>query len=583
MAAFDSFNDFTNHFDSLMDIFLNDAFYSPSSPLSTANEGDLVSIPEEEEEQPLVMKMGNTPSSPSSKVRRPSSPGNLSSSSCINEEPIHILNVSLKDKLLSHETDKILSDMLGKFIRSKTDIMTEKGIRRVTFVIFQENSFPKFFTFRARNLFEEDAIYRHLEPALAFQLEINRLSNFTIQQMPTKNHRMHLYLGSAKVAKGQPVTDHRFFIRTIIRHSDLITAEASFDYMEREGERMFLECLDQLQVATANLDESIKTDCNHIFLHFVPPIILDPQKIAEKMMSLISQYGIRLVKLRVMEAEIKATIKLNPSSEGIPVRVFISSDNSLIPRVHMYKEIEDPKTGEMIFQSWKAIGTLHGIKVTTPYPSKDHLQQKRYIAKNIGTTYIYDFIELFAKAVHEEWDKYLKKKGGKKEVVPSEDKLVVAIEMDLDENEQLVEVTRHQGENKIGMVAWRLRLLTPSFPDGRDIIVIGNDITHQIGSFGPKEDILYKKASELSCEEGIPQVYISANSGARIGLAEEIKSLFQVAWIDEAVPEKGFKYIYLSPADYMKASSGSKATVITELIEDNGEPRYKITDIIGRL
>ena len=25
--------------------------------------------------------------------------------------------------------------------------------------------------------------------------------------------------------------------------------------MEREGERMFLECLDQLQVATANLDE----------------------------------------------------------------------------------------------------------------------------------------------------------------------------------------------------------------------------------------------------------------------------------------------------------------------------------------
>lgn len=34
---------------------------------------------------------------------------------------------------------------------------------------------------------------------------------------------MHLYLGSAKVAAGQPVTDHRFFIRTIIRHSDFVT------------------------------------------------------------------------------------------------------------------------------------------------------------------------------------------------------------------------------------------------------------------------------------------------------------------------------------------------------------------------
>ncbi len=34
---------------------------------------------------------------------------------------------------------------------------------------------------------------------------------------------MHLYLGSAKVAAGLPVTDHRFFIRTIIRHSDFVT------------------------------------------------------------------------------------------------------------------------------------------------------------------------------------------------------------------------------------------------------------------------------------------------------------------------------------------------------------------------
>ena len=75
--------------------------------------------------------------------------------------------------------------------------------------------------------FEEDTIYRHLEPAMAFQLEINRLSNFDIKAIPCHNHRMHLYLGSAKVATGQPVTDHRFFIRTIIRHSDFVTRVSS--------------------------------------------------------------------------------------------------------------------------------------------------------------------------------------------------------------------------------------------------------------------------------------------------------------------------------------------------------------------
>ena len=42
------------------------------------------------------------------------------------------------------------------------------------------------------------------------------------------------------------------------------------------------------------------------------------------------------------------------------------------------------------------------------------------------------------------------------------------------------------------MVAWRMTLTTPQYPDGRDIYVIANDITHEIGSFGPKEDLLFK-------------------------------------------------------------------------------------------
>ncbi len=36
-----------------------------------------------------------------------------------------------------------------------------------------------------------------------------------------------------------------------------------------------------------------------------------------------------------------------------------------------------------------------------------------------------------------------------------------------------------------------MTLKTPEFPEGRDIIVIANDITYQIGSFGPKEDELF--------------------------------------------------------------------------------------------
>ena len=34
----------------------------------------------------------------------------------------------------------------------------------------------------------------------------------------------------------------------IVRHSDLITAAASFEYMKNEGERLLLEALDELEV-----------------------------------------------------------------------------------------------------------------------------------------------------------------------------------------------------------------------------------------------------------------------------------------------------------------------------------------------
>ncbi|KAG8122671.1 hypothetical protein E2320_018247 [Naja naja] len=130
------------------------------------------------------------------------------------------------------------------------------------------------------------------------------------------------------------------------------------------------------------------------------------------------------------------------------------------------------------------------------------------------------------------------------------------------------------------MVAWRMTLRTPEYTDGRDVIVISNDITYKIGSFGPQEDLLFLRASELARVEGIPRVYVAANSGARIGLAEEIRHMFHVAWEDPADPYKGFKYLYLTPQDYKKVSALN--SVHCEHVEDEGESRYKITDIIGK-
>lgn len=144
------------------------------------------------------------------------------------------------------------------------------------------------------------------------------------------------------------------------------------------------------------------------------------------------------------------------------------------------------------------------------------------------------------------------------------------------------------GENDLGMIAWKMSFMTPEYPKGRDIIVIANDITHKIGSFGTDEDILFKKASELARKLGVPRIYLSANSGARIGLAEELKAMFKVAWIDASNPDKGYRYLYLSAGDYERVkryeTELGEPIVKTELVVDaeSKENHYKITDIMGK-
>ncbi|XP_014207408.1 acetyl-CoA carboxylase isoform X3 [Copidosoma floridanum] len=495
-------------------------------------------------------------------------------------EPVHILSVAVREE--GNQDDSTLARSFGEWCATNRDELVARGVRRVTFAALKKRQFPKFFTFRQRDNFVEDRIYRHLEPGCAYHIELNRMRTYDLEALPTSNQKMHLYLGQAKVAKGQPVTDYRFFIRSIIRHSDLITKEASFDYLHNEGERVLLEAMDELEVAFSH-PLAKRTDCNHIFLNFVPTVIMDPARIEESVTSMVLRYGPRLWKLRVRQAEIRMTIRPAPGKPTSNVRLFISNDSGYSIDLHLYSEMTDPKTGIIRYNStnnsgsnWRP-GPMHGLPISTPYLTKDYLQAKRFQAQSAGTTYAYDLPDMFRQQIEKSWAKFIEESpNGDQISVPNP--VLDSVELVL-EGETLVEQKRLPGENDAGMIAWKLTLYTPEYPAGRDIILIANDLTYCIGSFGPKEDFVFCKASERARQLGIPRIYFSANAGARIGLAEEVKSLFRIAWEDESEPEKGFKYIYLTPDDYAKLAPLN--SVKASLIEDAGEPRYKLTDIIG--
>ncbi|MEE6508200.1 hypothetical protein FKM82_019789 [Ascaphus truei] len=531
MVAFDKFEDFTRNFDEVISCFADPPLDSP-----LFSEARSTFYDEEDNKS-------------------------------VREEPIHILNVAIQSA--DRMEDEELVAECRTFSQSKKNILVDYGLRRITFLITQQREFPKFFTFRARDEFAEDRIYRHLEPALAFQLELNRMRNFDLNAVPCANQKMHLYRGAAKVAAGTEVTDYRFFVRAIIRHSDLVTKEASFEYLQNEGERLLLEAMDELEVAFNNT--TVRTDCNHIFLNFVPTVIMDPSKIEESVRSMVMRYGSRLWKLRVLQAEVKINIRITPTGKAIPIRLFLTNESGYYLDMSLYKEVTDPITGSIMFNTYgDKHGCMHGMLINTPYVTKDLLQSKRFQAQSLGTTYVYDFPEMFRQALFKQW--------GSEAVYPTD--ILTYTELVLDTQGQLLQLNRLPGGNEVGMVAFKMRLKTPEYTEGRDLIVISNDITYKIGSFGPQEDLLFLRASELARKEGIPRIYIAANSGARIGLAEELRHMFQVAWNDPSDPYKGFKYLYLTPQDYTRISSMN--SVHCEHVEDGGESRYVLTDIIGK-
>ncbi|CAI4584644.1 AIF_collapsed_G0031730.mRNA.1.CDS.1 [Saccharomyces cerevisiae] len=77
----------------------------------------------------------------------------------------------------------------------------------------RHGSYPKVLHFFNGPNYNENETIRHIEPALAFQLELGRLSNFNIKPIFTDNGNIHVY---EAVSKTSPL-DKRFFTRGIIR------------------------------------------------------------------------------------------------------------------------------------------------------------------------------------------------------------------------------------------------------------------------------------------------------------------------------------------------------------------------------
>jgi acetyl-CoA carboxylase/biotin carboxylase 1 len=493
-----------------------------------------------------------------------------------------------RNRSSSTASSNIPSDQ--EMIRMLTDILKKHqqqleiyDIKRVTVVIDIKAQLPLYFTFRQRMDYQEDPMYRHIEPTLAFQLFLRKMSNYNITPFPYKDPTVHVYYGVAKKQKKASRYDflnRRFFVRTVVLQGDIFTLENPEEFQISEAERYLVSSLNALELAMAD-SRYEQTYANHIFINFLPEVVVKTDMVAEIINRFQNYYASRLWPLRVSEVEVKLNAKTSPDASVIPLRFIATNKTGYKLTVDMYQEVKDPLSGKVKYSAFYGkSNALHGMDVNHPHPLLEAVPQKRRIAHNNDTSYVYDYPYLFERAIRKIWKDYAKVRNLNPRVaIPKV--VIVATEYVLNEAQDALVPIPFQigddssmGNNKCGMICWRFNLKTPEYVNGREIIVIANDITFQSGSFGPAEDIVFNLASEMARREKLPRIYIAANSGARIGLASEVKDVFRVEWNDSSDPSKGFKYLYILDKDYQRI----KGSVNVEKIDDE---KWKIIDVIG--
>ena len=184
-----------------------------------------------------------------------------------NEESTNVLNIVIMDSAAFNED--FFLERIQEIIADFIDEFDKRGIRRVTFTTSRkEDNYPRYYTFRGPTYLEDPTI-RHIEPALAFQLELSRLSNFTFQPVFTDNHNVHVYK-----AEGKDVTsDVRFFVRAVVRPPRVRDEIPTSEYLISETDRLLNDILDALQILGPE-----RTDMNHIFINFTPTFELFPRR-----------------------------------------------------------------------------------------------------------------------------------------------------------------------------------------------------------------------------------------------------------------------------------------------------------------
>ncbi|MFH4976395.1 hypothetical protein AB6A40_003104 [Gnathostoma spinigerum] len=478
---------------------------------------------------------------------------------------------------------KTMDENFCDMIKETVMCLSSELITNVVISVVPNDSYPLFFYYDMAKR-EEILSQRNVDFAHLPKLGLRRIAeNYYVEKVTHPRNSGHLYRAEGKADR----TEHRFFYRAVVRVVDSYTASEVTNSVKSALKRASI-------VIAVGLYRLTTVDRNHVFLYVdrIPStnkIRMSPADWKNVIYNAYRESKDLLWRSRVNQVEIDVILYGETRSYEQATKVVISDDTGFTPCIRFLRA--EASNGTSNSSRWLHVdagmeGFEHGLEIRVdcdgdsewnpfvdPYLGRSEIDKRRWKARSVKTTYVYDYPLLFQRALLRIWTAAASSSKKSENVLLHN--LCQFHELIYDEKKEELIMTSDAGSlSKIGMVAWRVRLVTPEYPDGRELVVIANDVSHQIGSFSMREHILYREASKLSRKEGIPRIYIAANSGARIGLSADLKKIFNVEWKNEDSPLEGFDGLYLTDEQL----NSVRGLCQTERVH----ARNRLTGIIGK-
>jgi len=523
-----------------------------------------------------------------------------------------VLYFILPESEIAEFGEEALVVKLKETLMAIKDWLIDCGVRRVTYAVNRSHLISlNYFTFRSSSGFQEDKNIRNVEPALAYLLELKRITdNHEVSlKYADSEGQVHIYHATEKKTEEMAEKEQmvqKIFVRLLIRPNQMMREHRTMLQFFPTARAILEQMFETMEAVMAKetwiprvRDQFIAS--NHLFINIIAVFFHTGEEVAQVLEHLMRYYDERFNRLGIRSAEVLmnlvegedgSTVDLRKSREYVSkcqrVRFFFENTLGLVNATEMdaYREIR--VDGKIKLECFYGKPKHEFSDSYLSHSACRDIELRRNRVLKLGSTYIYDFPRIFEHILTEVWQAE-KGSGSGPSSLPNQERLIQFREMRLDDSwsdvhgmKILNEEEDADSQYRIGMIAWLVKFKSPEYPEGREFVLLGNDLDFEIGAFGVQEDELFYRASEYSRKRRIPRIYIAANSGAKFGLATELLDHIKVEWVDAKDHAKGFDFLYLDE-ESMRDDAGQlrEYVRVRDAKIKDGKTVHQITAIIG--